>query len=374
MALKHATSSTAPSAARLSSSRQQRQVRSRCRPLHAGSPKASTTSTTAAHASAAGAAAAAPASRPAHQQQQPQVNSSPKKLQRHERLRDPAKIGSRGAATVMVDDAGGSVSLATYMQLPVEQYYILDPSQIALVSGNTFVLSVPKINLLGASLQPVITVEVTSAPDAVVLQATDCQLNATGIMGGLDGCFAMQFTTRLTWKSPQHPQHQQHLAPQEVQEQQHRRQLDALAAEQAQLKAQQQAQAQANGASLGAGGSIREGWDRLRQGMSSGSSNAAQSGRAGAPAGGGALRGSITGSASVDVWCEVIPPFNLMPREVLVGTCNTVISGLINSLLPWFTRQLAADYQKWAREPAYRAARAARSRPQQVQQVQDSLN
>jgi hypothetical protein len=272
----------------------------------------------------------------------------------------------------MVDDAGGPVSLATYMQLPVEQYYILDPSQIALVSGNTFVLSVPKINLLGASLQPVITVEVTSAHDAVVLQATDCQLNATGIMGGLDGCFAMQFTTRLTWKSPQHPQQQQQLATQEVQEQQHRRELDALAAEQAQLKAQQQQQqVQANGASVGAGSSIRAGWDRLRQGMSSGSSSA---GKAGAPAAGGALRGSITGSASVDVWCEVIPPFNLMPREVLVGTCNTVISGLINSLLPWFTRQLAADYQKWAREPAYRAARAARSRPQQVQQVQDSLN
>jgi hypothetical protein len=61
-----------------------------------------------------------------------------------------------------------------------------------------------------------------------------------------------------------------------------------------------------------------------------------------------------------------------MPREVLVGSCNTVISGLVNSLLPWFTRQLAADYQKWAADAAYRAARAARSRPQQIQQ--DSSN
>lgn len=98
-------------------------------------------------------------------QRQPPQQPPPKarKLQRHERLRDPAKIGAQGSATVSVNDAGGPVSLATYMQLPVEQYYILDPNQITLLSGNTFILSVPtKINLLGASLQPVITVEVTT--------------------------------------------------------------------------------------------------------------------------------------------------------------------------------------------------------------------
>jgi hypothetical protein len=280
----------------------------------------------------------------------------------------------------MVHDVGSPVSLATYMQLPVEQYYILDPSQIQLLSGNTFVLSVPKINLLGASLQPVITVEVTSEADAVILQATDCQLNATGIMGGLDEKFAMQFTTRLTWKSPQH--HQQH--PQQfalqAQEQQHRRELDILAAEQQQLKVQQaqrqQQQAQATGSATGAGSSstgssIRAGWDRLRQ-----ASWPRSNGNASAAAGGtvDTLRGSITGSAVVDVWCEVIPPFTMMPREVLVGTCNTVISGLVNSLLPWFTRQLAADYQKWAHDAAYRAARAARGRPKQVQKQDSSTN
>jgi hypothetical protein len=74
----------------------------------------------------------------------------------------------------------------------VEQYYILDPKQIQFVSGNRFILSVPRIQLLGASLQPVIEVQVTSEQDAVLLQATDCQLNATGIMGTLDSKFAMQ--------------------------------------------------------------------------------------------------------------------------------------------------------------------------------------
>lgn len=74
----------------------------------------------------------------------------------------------------------------------MEQYYILDPKQIQFVSGNRFILSVPRIQLLGASLQPVIEVEVTSEQDAVLLQSTDCQLNATGIMGALDSKFAMQ--------------------------------------------------------------------------------------------------------------------------------------------------------------------------------------
>lgn len=50
----------------------------------------------------------------------------------------------------------------------------------------------PRIQLLGASLEPVIEVQVTSEQDAVLLQATDCQLNATGIMGGLDSKFALQ--------------------------------------------------------------------------------------------------------------------------------------------------------------------------------------
>jgi hypothetical protein len=279
----------------------------------------------------------------------------------------------------MVNDVGGPVSLATYMQLPVEQYYILDPSQIQLLSGNTFVLSVPKINLLGASLQPVITVEVKSEAAAVILQATDCQLNATGIMGGLDEKFAMQFTTRLTWKSPQHQQHPQQFAPQaQQQQQQHRRELDMLAAEQQQLKAQQLQQQQASGSAAGAGSrtgsSIRAGWDRLRQASWPGSSNGSSAASAAAGGAVDTLRGSITGSAVVDVWCEVIPPFTMMPREVLVGTCNTVISGLVNSLLPWFTRQLAADYQEWAHDSAYRAARAARSRPKQVQQQDISNN
>lgn len=52
-----------------------------------------------------------------------------------------------------------------------------------------------------------------------------------------------------------------------------------------------------------------------------------------------------------------------MPRETLERSCSAVLSGLARSLLPVFMRQLAADYARWAAEPAYRAARAARSKP-----------
>eukprot|EP00775_Hariotina_reticulata_P004128 gene4128-4374_t len=144
-------------------------------------------------------------------------------------LKDPAEIGARGTATASIRDMGGDLSIHTYMTLPVEQYYILDPSKVQFLAGNRFILSVPRLQLLGASLQPVIEVQVRSEPDAVVLEATDCKLNATGIM------------------------------------------------------------------------------------------------------------------------------------SVLESSCNSVLTGLVNSLLPWFMRQLAADYQKWAADAGYRAARQARS-------------
>jgi hypothetical protein len=323
-----------------------------CAQLHG--PRSHTTAA-AALAAAAAAATAGPATqqrRPiagsTQQQQQPTPAPAPQLVQRYERLRDPAKIGARGSTTVLLDDAGGDVALATYMRLPVEQYYCLDPSQIKQLSGSTFTLSVPRVSLLGTSLEPVIQVQVTSEPNAVVLRATDCQLNASGIMGGLEKIFAMNFVTCLTWSSP--PEQQQGQQPaQQLQEQ------------------QQQPSAAAPAAATPS--SIRAGWDRLKQASgswgsggstSTSSSSSLQQQQAQAPP----PRGSITASAVVDVWCEVIPPFNLMPRAVLVGSCNSVLSGLVHSLLPWFTRQLAADYGKWAADAAYRDARAARSRQQ----------
>eukprot|EP00967_Tisochrysis_lutea_P005097 scaffold6049_cov16-Tisochrysis_lutea.AAC.4 len=44
-------------------------------------------------------------------------------------------------------DRGGDVSLSRYMTLPVEQYFVLDPSQIRHIGNNRFMLKVPRINV-----------------------------------------------------------------------------------------------------------------------------------------------------------------------------------------------------------------------------------
>ena len=78
---------------------------------------------------------------------------------------------------------------------------------------------------------------------------------------------------------------------------------------------------------------------------------------------GAASAGFIQADGALDVWCEVVPPFGVLPRPVLEGACNAVMRTLLDSLLPMFVEQLAADYAKWAADPAYRAMRAKRSVP-----------
>lgn len=44
----------------------------------------------------------------------------------------------------------------------------------------------------------------------------------------------------------------------------------------------------------------------------------------------------LQGDVKLDVWSEVIQPFNLMPRFVLEGTSNAVMNALVTGLLPKF--------------------------------------
>ena len=46
-----------------------------------------------------------------------------------------------------MQDSGGETSLRSYMTLPVEQYFVLDPSQIRHIGANRFLLYVPRINV-----------------------------------------------------------------------------------------------------------------------------------------------------------------------------------------------------------------------------------
>ena len=81
----------------------------------------------------------------------------------------------------------------------------------------------------------------------------------------------------------------------------------------------------------------------------------------------GTPRGAyIDVQTEVKVWCEVLPPFNAMPRSLLSGACNAVLRRAVPALLNAFVRQLAGDYRRWALQPEYRQQRrdaAAAARP-----------
>lgn len=46
-----------------------------------------------------------------------------------------------------MQDFGSDLSLEAYMQLPVEQYYELDPAMIRPLGGKRFALQVPRVNV-----------------------------------------------------------------------------------------------------------------------------------------------------------------------------------------------------------------------------------
>ena len=51
--------------------------------------------------------------------------------------------------------------------------------------------------------------------------------------------------------------------------------------------------------------------------------------------------GAAQAVSEVTVWSEVIPPFTLMPREALQAAGNTVLAGVMRTLLPMFLRRRA---------------------------------
>ena len=59
-------------------------------------------------------------------------------------------------------------------------------------------------------------------------------------------------------------------------------------------------------------------------------------------------KGKLQGDCAVDVWCEVIPPFDRVPRSVLEGSCNSVMKGIVCILLPSFMKFLRDDYVQWS--------------------------
>lgn len=218
-----------------------------------------------------------------------------------ESLKDPARIGATSSKQTQVQEVPG-FPLDVYMRLPVEQYYELDPTMIKPLGGSRFLLTVPRIQLFNVWLEPIVQVEVRhgSGADSVTIQAVSCSLNGSDLVQnlGLDKRFVLKFNTVLTWDSP--------------------------------------------ASRMPAAGSPEADAAAL--------SPAAD-----------AKPGVIFSELQLQVWSEVLPPFTLLPREVLEGTANAVLGGLVSALLPVFVRKLGSDYERWATDPEYRARRAAQA-------------
>mmetsp|Transcript_33487 Transcript_33487/g.53851 ORF Transcript_33487/g.53851 Transcript_33487/m.53851 type:complete len:118 (-) Transcript_33487:136-489(-) len=65
---------------------------------------------------------------------------------------------------------------------------------------------------------------------------------------------------------------------------------------------------------------------------------------------------------SLNVWCEKLPPFHIMPTRVLQGASNAVLGAMYRTLSRIFLNSLMKDYEKWANDADYRALRAQRSK------------
>jgi hypothetical protein len=293
-----------------------------------------------------------------HQQQQQQQNNQqqqqpPPPSASGRMLVDPAHLCVRASATTPVlapaAAAGGikqqqqqqqeqpqqhqhagehqeeGTSLNAYMTLPVTQYYCLDPDSISFLGGDRFRLSVGRVALPkalgGAWVEPTVDVRVrgaaasgaggaaaapaaagqggAGAERAVVLEAERCRLRASPALEALrlDEKFALRFKARLTW----------------------------------------------------------------RDGGSSSGGTAAATNASESPSPRRRQIGEIRGDASVDVYCEVLAPFRLVPRQALEAACSSVLASLARALLPVFLAQLSADFTRWAGDPAYRQARRARA-------------
>jgi len=66
----------------------------------------------------------------------------------------------------------------------------------------------------------------------------------------------------------------------------------------------------------------------------------------------------VTLAGHINVWCEKLPPFNVMPRRVLQPTSNAVLGTAFKGLQRVFLKELMKDYVRWANDEEYRIERA----------------
>lgn len=69
----------------------------------------------------------------------------------------------------------------------------------------------------------------------------------------------------------------------------------------------------------------------------------------------------LRAATNLEVWCEIVPPFNLLPKKFLEKSCNAVLKQTLKTLLKSFLVELKEDYHAWSTDAEYREERARRS-------------
>jgi len=127
-------------------------------------------------------------------------------------LRNPVRLSVTHNNTRTVRNYGGDVAINKYMQLPVEQYSMLNESMIIRNAANpeNFVLKVPRLQFFNVWVQPRVEVSVETTEDRVGLKATNCVIEGSEVIEqmGLDSRFDFEASSEMRWTTHHHD-HQQ---------------------------------------------------------------------------------------------------------------------------------------------------------------------
>lgn len=226
-------------------------------------------------------------------------------------------FGSRYSCSIRVTNA---TLLPAYMQLPFEEYSLLDQAFISRVEKNVFRFMVPANELVGLSTVPVIDVAVTLSPATKVLEfkSISCRL----VKRDRNGTFStveqpellsnnsLTFSARVSWEK--------------------------------------------NNNLLSRGRNLAKGLRQsiFRQGPGVEEDDLITE----TPT---VLR--LTCRSSVHVGVAIPPPFSLIPRIVIRQSASVILSTIVSNLMNRFLDLLIDDFRKWVANDEHRREGSARA-------------
>lgn len=96
-----------------------------------------------------------------------------------------------------------SASLSHYMRLPVEQYVCIKlplDANLQRLDNDLFELVVPPVRFFHLQVSPSVYCNVTQNNTAVIIESTQCILNGSPYVKGLNGCFKFFIRTVFSWE------------------------------------------------------------------------------------------------------------------------------------------------------------------------------